>query len=106
MGKRTNVIPFGFTDTSLSRRIAEVAADSSRVQVTFHAKQRMRQRRVMLTQVLEVLAHGRVVEHAHQNIQGHWQCTLERVVAGDRIKVAAALTQDGDDFVVVITVMN
>jgi hypothetical protein len=66
----------------------------------------MSQRRVTLPQVLEVLREGAVVENAHQDIRGNWKCTLERVVAGDRVKVAAAVTESKDgDRVVVITVI-
>ena len=72
------------TDAALRRRLAEIAQDSSRVLITAHARQRMRQRRVLPTQVLHVLCHGAVVEPAHQNIRGNWQCTLQALVAGDR----------------------
>jgi hypothetical protein len=42
-------------DHSLKRKIAELAADSSRVIVLPHAKQRMKKRRILLTQVLHCL---------------------------------------------------
>jgi len=103
----SKVVPFGMNDQMLSRRIAEVAKDSSKVIILPHAKQRMRQRGVLLTQVNQVLLRGRVVEHAHRDIHGNWKCTLEATIAGDRIKVAAALREDpAGDFVIVITVMN
>lgn len=102
-----NVIPIGMNDQRLARRIAGVAADSSKVVIVSHAKQRMRQRGVLLTQVLQVLQKGRVTDHAHRNVHGNWQCTLEATIAGDRIKVAAALQEDPNgDLVIVITVMN
>ncbi len=67
----------------------------------------MLKRKISRTQVLEVLRKGYIVEHAHLNIKGNWQCTLEKLVAGDLIKVAAALMTDSSgEWVVVITVMN
>ena len=67
----------------------------------------MRQRGVTDLQVLHVLRKGVTVEHAHLNIHGNWQCTLEALIAGDRIKVAAALINTApNESVVVITVMN
>lgn len=103
---KSNVIQLGMNDTTLRKRIAEVAADSARVQISKHAKKRMRQRQILLTQVLQVLVGGSIVEHAHLNIHGNWQCTLQRRVAGDLVKVAAALVLEDKEAVVVITVMD
>ena len=95
------------TDQILRRRIAQVAGDSSRVLFTQHARMRMRTRKVLPTQVLHVLRLGYVVEPAHRNIRGNWQCTLEARVAGDPMRVAAALMTDSDgEWVVIVTVMN
>jgi hypothetical protein len=103
----SNVLPFGMNDESLRRRIAQLAANSSNVFITPHAKARMRERHVLRTQVNQVLVRGRVVERAHLNVHGNWQCTLEEVIAGDRIRVAAAVeTSPNGDQVIVITVMN
>lgn len=67
----------------------------------------MARRRVTPTQVLKVLRAGYVVESAHRNIKGNWQCTLEAHVAGDTIKVAAVWGIDSEgESVVVLTVMN
>lgn len=94
-------------DQTLRKRIAQVVADSSRMLPSPHAIKRMRWRKILPTQVLQVLRKGYIVEHAHQNIKGNWQCTLELLVAGDLIRVAAALVNDSKgEWVVVITVMN
>ena len=75
--------------------------------LTVHARTQMRKRKVLPTQVLHVLRNGYVVEHAHRNIKGNWQCTLEALLAGDQIRVVAALIADsGGEWVVVITAMN
>ena len=103
----SNVVPLGMNDENLRRRIAELARNSIKVFFTHHALKQMRRRRVLRSQVLHVLCKGRVTEHAHRNIHGNWQCTLEDTIAGDRIKVAAALETDSDEGpVIVITVMN
>ena len=107
MGMVLNVLPFGMNDRMLSRRIAEVAQDSSKVILLPHAKQRMRQRKVLFTQVIQVLTRGAVIEHAHRDIYGNWKCTLELLIAGDRIKVVTVLQESKHhDTVVVITVIN
>ena len=64
-------------------------------------------RKVVPTQVLHVLRLGYVVEPAHRNIRGNWQCTLEAHVAGDQVRVVAVLMTDSDgEWVVIVTVMN
>ncbi len=104
---KPKIIPLAMTDHGLARKIAQIAGDSSRVVTTLHARKRMRQRRVLLTQVIKVLQGGSVVEHAHRDIHGNWKCTLEKLVAGDRIRVAVALeSDDSGELVIVITVMN
>ena len=95
------------SNETLRKRIALISRDSARVVTISHAKKRMVQRRILLTQVLQVLNGGKVVEPAHRNIHGNWQCTLERLVAGDRIKIVAALEERiSGEHVIVITVMN
>lgn len=94
-------------DATLRRRIAEASADSSRMILTSHAVGQMLKRKILPTQVLQVLRKGYVVEHAHRNIKGNWQCTLEALIAGDAIRVAAALlVEPSGDSVIVITAMN
>lgn len=103
----TAVLKFKMSNEMLRRKIAKIAADSSRVVITQHAKQRMRQRKVLLRQVLDVLHGGKIVEPAHQNTHGDWCCTLEKLTAGDRVKVPAVLeSKDSGEFVIVITVIN
>ena len=95
-------------DQTLRRKIAGlVSADSANMILTSHAKQQMKKRKVTDMQVLHVLKKGLIVEGAHLNIRGNWQCTLGATIAGDRIKVAAALWAGSEiGAVVVITVMN
>jgi len=105
--ERAPVIALAMNDASLKRKIAEIASDSSRVVVTKHAKKRMRERHVLLTQVLHCLLRGNVVQPAHQDITGCWKCTLEVLASGDLIRVVAAVDKNEEgELVVVITVIN
>jgi hypothetical protein len=103
---KSKIIPFSMTDTSLQRKIVEISADSTKVIITKHAKIRMKERRISSTQVLHVLRKGSLVEPAHQDIHGYWKCTLASTISGDFIKVAAALMEESEEKVIVITVMN
>ncbi|MCI3206533.1 hypothetical protein DBA20_16370 [Pandoraea capi] len=105
MAQDNQPIPFRMNDANLLRMIREASADTSRVQFSKHSKQRMRQRKITPTQVYECLRNGQVSEPAHENIHGHWQCTLQRRHAGDDVRVAAAIMHDDHGrWVVVITV--
>lgn len=107
MGMAAPILKLAMNDVSLRRKIAQIAANSSRVVVTPHARTRMRKRRILLTQVLHCLRKGSVIEPAHQDINGCWKCTLESHVSGDVVKVAAAIDRDASgELVVVITVMH
>jgi len=98
MGMPAEPIPFRLNDQNLRRLISDTAKDSGRVFITPHAKKRMRERKITLTQILDCLRNGAVSEPAHANLQGNYQCTLTRRNAGDLVRVAVALerTEDGD----------
>jgi hypothetical protein len=105
MGMKPVMIPFALNDRNLLRLLRAAAGDTSRVFMTSHAKQRMRQRKITPTQVYDCLRKGVITEPAHVNIHGHWQCTLMRRNSGDEVCVAAALERNDDgDWVAVVTV--
>lgn len=107
MGMAVPILRLVMNDVSLRRKIAQIAADSSRVVILPHAKQRMRKRRILLPQILHCLRLGNVIEPAHLDIKGCWKCTLEILSSGDLVRVAAALDRDEvGEVVLVITVMH
>lgn len=104
MGK---VKHFQMTDSGFLRKLRAIVADTSRVIVTTHAKHRMRERRINMTQVLTCLRRGVISEPAHQTIHGDWKATLDHTCAGDRVRVSVALERQEDgEMAVVITVMD
>ena len=101
------VKPMRLSDASFVKKLRAIAVDSHRVVLTDHAKQRMKQRRITLRQVLECLRRGRIDEPAHVTIHGDWKATLEHQYAGDVVRVAVAIEkQDDGDLAVVVTVME
>jgi hypothetical protein len=104
MGMPIQPLPLKLNDTNLQRLIREAAAETARVYMTPHAKQKMRERQIAPRQVYECLRKGYVSEPARINIKGNWQCTLTWRHAGDDVSVAAALERDdGGDWVIVVT---
>ncbi|MCB4342484.1 DUF4258 domain-containing protein [Burkholderia multivorans] len=98
-------LPFKLNDVNLLRLIREAAADTARVFITKHAKQRMRERKITPTQVHDCLRRGNVSEPAHATAKGDWQCSITWRNAGDEITVVTVLMRDENgDWVVVVTV--
>ncbi|MBF0168853.1 MAG: DUF4258 domain-containing protein [Alphaproteobacteria bacterium] len=83
--------------------IREAAEDTSRIVLTRHAELRMRQRRITMKQVIACLRLGVMTEGPALDIKGCWTCRVERMVAGDNVKVALAI--DPVAKIIIITVM-
>jgi len=93
------------SDHSFLTTVRALAFDSSTVKVSRHASERMVQRKISMTQVLECLRRGSIYEAAHQDVKGDWKATLRHVWAGDEVCVAVALKRNSDgDVIAVITV--
>ncbi len=104
MRKATVVIPLDLTPATALRIVKEVAADSSRVRFTPHAKERMALRKITNRQVLQCLRLGFIVEGPSRDIHGKWVLKMETISAGDTVSVVAALDKDRDgNFVLIIT---
>lgn len=102
---RSNVVQLQYTAATFRKRVAELAQDSANVAVKPHAKSRMRQRKITLAQVLDVLRRGHIVEPPHPNTHGNWRATFAKIVAGDNIHVVAALERlESGELVIVVTV--
>lgn len=101
------VKPLPLNDANFLKRLREVVADSARVKLTTHARERMRSRQITLPQVIDCLRRGRIDEPAALTVQGDWKATLLHQCAGDVVRVAVALRRlAGDEFAVVITVIG
>ncbi len=89
----------------LERHIRSLAKDSAAVVFTTHVLVRMKQRRILQTEVLDVLRQGRIVRAPEPNIAfGSLECRMQRFMAGRELAVVAALS-DAHPGVVVVTVM-
>lgn len=105
MGKIKNVVEFGYNDVTFKNKVRELALAGS-ITYTKHAKKRMKQRGLTITQVLNCLKHGNVSEPAHLNIHNNWQATLSYYTAGDSVSVAACISNIDGEIILIITVMS
>ncbi len=92
-------------DANMLSIIRKLAQDPVNVFIKKHAKKRMKERSITLAQVVTCLQRGVIDEHAHEDISGDWKCTLRYQVAGDLVRVAAAIEKDdGGQWIAVVTV--
>ncbi|MGH8811521.1 MAG: DUF4258 domain-containing protein [Advenella sp.] len=57
-------------DATVLRIIREIAKDTSRIFIVKHARQRMRERKISMSQVYMCIRKGHIVEPAHLTIHG------------------------------------
>ena len=82
----------GLSSAQIERLIGETARDAERVVFTYHARIRMRQRRIRRDMVVEVLRKGRLTREPEPNLRfGSLECRMERYMAGRKIAVIDAL---------------
>lgn len=89
----------------LQKHIRTAAKDSAAVFILAHAKARMRQRKVTLHEVLEILRCGVIQKTPEPNpAKGSLECRMEFYVAGRNCAAVVALDDDNPKLLVV-TVM-
>jgi hypothetical protein len=104
---KVSALPFALNDANFLKRLRQAAADSSNIVVVAHAKQRMRERKINLNQVISCLQKGTVSEPAHLTHRGDWKATVTRRCGGDVISVAVVLEKnEHGDYCIVVTVMR
>ena len=97
---------FKLSVPQLERLIRGRAAQPMRVRLTLHALARMKLRRVLRDEVLEVLERGRIVGRPEPNLaRGSLECRVQQFLAGREIALIAAVSDD-DPAVVVVTVID
>ncbi len=106
MGMGT-VKPIQLSDAGFVKRLRSICQDTDRIVLTQHARQRMRQRRINMRQIVQCLRLGHIAEPAHPTIHGDWKATVEHQCAGDVVRVAVAIERQEDgELAVVVTVMD
>ena len=99
-------LPFALNDANFSDRLRD-AVKQGRWIISEHAIKRMRERRITPQQVKACLLSGTIAEPAALTVYGDWKATLERRVAGERIRVAVALEKrPTGEMAAVVTVMK
>lgn len=96
--------PFVLTKPKALALVRELAAESGNVVFAGHALKRMRQRHVSPKAVIECLLKGVIAEGPALGLKGAWELAIERMAAGQRLRVACAI--DLPRRLIVITVYD
>lgn len=105
MNSNIKPLPLALNDANFLSRMRGVLATRS-LFLTAHAKERMKERKVSIRQIIECVSKGTVDEPAHINAHGNWSATVAYFTGGDYVKVATAISEDDKgELIVVITVI-
>ena len=86
------IVPFGLSRPQAEALIHELAADSNNLVFIGHFRERLRERRVSMRQVMLVLEGGSVIDGPTRDEFGEWRCTIRKRVAGQRVHVGLAIS--------------
>jgi len=99
----SSVTSFRLTAGRAEERIHEIAKTSGLVKLTLHAKDRMRERDIVVQDVYRILEAGHVLDAPERTQTGDWKCKITMKVPGRRTAgVVAVIVQNGR--LVVVTV--
>ena len=106
----STVSEFPLTVQSAKKLIRDLALNhSARVKFSRHARERLLERDITVTQVFSVLkSHSsRFFEQPYQTAGGDWAMSLEGIAAGDSIRVPLVLKRpESDPSALIITVIG
>ena len=86
-----NVVPLALPRASAARLIKEIGANPDNIVPVGHAKKRMVQRRISITQVRRVVQAGYIDGDPWLDEHGNWRVTMRAATAGDEVTVGVAI---------------
>lgn len=99
-----NVTPFRLTSDVAEKRIQELAKTTANVALSKHAKDRMAEREITMTDIYRVLRLGSVDETPRQSDGGSWVCKMTMALRGRRTAGVVVAVRMSADRMVVLTV--
>ncbi|KAA8731010.1 DUF4258 domain-containing protein [Acinetobacter qingfengensis] len=88
-----------------TRKLREFAQDTSKIKLTSHARERMKERCISLKQIVCCFEHGDITEGPYMNTRGNCQLNVSVRTAGEYITatVAIKISENGESSIVVTT---
>lgn len=87
----SNVAPLKLSKAHATQIIKEIAADPGRIVPVHHAKQRMVQRKISITQARRVVQAGFVDGEPWFDEHGNWRVTMRGMSAGEQLTVGLSI---------------
>lgn len=93
------------TLVEVKKKLREFAKDTSKIKLSKHARERMKERCISFKQIICCFEHGDITEGPYPNTRGDCQLNVSVRTAGEYITTAVAIkiTENGDFSVVVTT---
>ncbi len=86
-----DTVPLTLTKPAAAKVIREIAADPDRIVPVPHAKKRMMQRRISITQARRVVQAGFIDGEPWRDEHGNWRVDMRGTSAGEQITVGLAI---------------
>ncbi len=93
------------TSTQARLKLKEFAQDTSKIKLSLHARQRMKERSISFKQIICCFEHGDITEGPYLNTRGYYQMNVTVKSAGERITSTVVIREDenGETSIVVTT---
>lgn len=86
-----NVVPLKLSKPAAAKIIKEIGADPDRIVPVPHAKLRMKQRKISITQARRVVQAGFIDGEPWMDEHGNWRVDMRGMSAGEQITVGLAI---------------
>ncbi len=98
-----HVVPLPMRRATALKLVRELVRDTDNIVLLPHARKRMKKRSINNRQIEICLRLGIIREGPFMNQHGNWQVTMERLAAGEEMKLAVAIEEETK--LLIITVM-
>mgnify|MGYP001547023163 FL=1 len=85
------VVPLKMSAPVALAHIQELAADSDKIVVIQHGRQRQKERNITRKQIEECVRQGYIAEGPFLNAHGNWQVTIAAYSAGEELACVVAI---------------
>ncbi len=86
-----DVVPLALSKAAAARLIKEIGENPDNIVPVGHAKKRMIQRKISITQIRRVVQAGYIDGDPWTDERGYWRLTMRAKTAGDEITVGIAI---------------
>ncbi len=98
-----NIEPINLTESGAKQYVQDALAPEGFLRLSGHARDRMEERGIVITQIRDVLKQSVITEGPYKDTQGRWNCRFEGYAAGEGLCVIVGFGFNNGVRVVVVT---